>query len=102
MWSFSLSLPDFLLSVSATSLGDAKIDSQVQWKQTIHSTKFKSFYSSCATKLEIQPSDCGVRRAFGSRKMAIENEFNTLFVRHKCSSSVCLSKDRHFDALGGA
>jgi hypothetical protein len=62
MGSFSLFLPDFLLSV-ATSLEDAKLDSQVQWKQTIHSIKFKSFYSSCVTKLEIKSSDCGVRRA---------------------------------------
>jgi hypothetical protein len=59
----SLFLPDFLLSVAATSLEDAKLDSLVQWKQTIHSMKFKLFYSSCATKLEIKSSDCGARRA---------------------------------------
>ena len=64
MRSVSLFLHDFLLSVAATSLEDARLDSQVEWKQTVQyiREKFKSFYSSCATKLEIKSSDCGARR----------------------------------------
>ena len=33
-------LLDFLLSVAAMTLEDAKLDSQVHWKQSIHSIKF--------------------------------------------------------------
>jgi hypothetical protein len=49
---FSLFLPDFLVSVVATSLEDAKVDSQVQWKRDIHSLNLKSFFSSCDAKLK--------------------------------------------------
>jgi hypothetical protein len=90
MRSFSLFLPDFLLSVAAASLEDAKLDSQVQWKQTIHSIKFKSFYSSCATKLEIKSSDCGARRASETLKWQLRMNFYSLIVRHNaCAPQAC-------------
>ena len=90
MGSFSLFLLDFLLSVAATSLEDAKLDSQVEWKQTIHSIKFKPFYSSCATKLEIKSSDCGARRASETLKWQLGMKFYSLFVRHDaCALQAC-------------
>jgi hypothetical protein len=93
MRSLALFLPDFLLSVAATSLEDARLDSQVQWKQTIHSIKVKSFYSSCATKLEIESADCRVRRASETLKWQLRMKFYSLFVRHNaCAPRTCVSQ----------
>ena len=96
MGSFSLFLPGFLLSVAATSLEDAQSDSQVEWKQTIHSIKFKPFNSACDTKLEIKSSDCGARRASETLKWQLRMNLYSLFVRHNaCAPQACaVSKDK--------
>jgi hypothetical protein len=82
---FSLVLPDFLMSVVATSL-DAKSDSQVQWKQTVYSISS----NRSITKLEIKSSECGARRASKNLKWQLKMRSHPLFVRQNpCAAQSC-------------